>query len=356
MPAISNTIIKQKSRAKQRAQLGDDEYKRIEAEKRRERRNKTKKQQTLNPAVPSTKKIYTIDDIYKLKTDQAVAKGRTIKRKTVEEQYNNINKLHKLIFSNDMENLDFLKDIDSVLKFIDTQDKWAVSSKNKIIQSISSILSVLPEYKTEYKIYSDISTGNSKKYVEDKGDIVDDENYIKWDELKDLYKTVENPFDKALISIYTLQPPRRVKDTNLLTITHNTTGLNPELNYILLDSNNKPIKLIYNNYKTQSVYGVQIFDIPSKLSKILQEYIAEYQLVDGSPLFANNKGKYYTNFSEVISKTFKKYIDKPVNANILRHSYIIDYLSIKRTPNQKKAVAIAMAHSVSIQSMYDRMP
>lgn len=371
--AIGNTEIKRKSRAKQRTELGDEEYKRIEAQQRKERRKKqkerTQQEQPLNPAVPSKKKtytmynqptrptatVYTIDDIHQLKLDQAVAKGRTIKRATVEEQYNNIIKLHKLMFNDDMKNLDFLKD-NNVLKFINIHDKWSTSSKNKIIQSISSVLSVLPEYKNEYKIYSDISTGNSKQYVQDKGDIINVENYIQWNDLKDLHKKPTDLFDKSIISIYTLQPPRRVKDIQLMTITHSSDGLEDGLNYILLDGDNKPIKLIYQNYKTASVYGVQTFDIPSKLSKILQEYISSKELKDNEPLFANRQKTYYKNFGEIITKTFKKYIDTPISVNILRHSFIISFLSVKRTINQKKAVAIAMAHSIEMQSMYDRMP
>ena len=372
MSVKSNTEIKRKSRAKQRTELGETEYKRIEAEQRKQRRQKQKEnqqQQSLNPAVPSKKKtyqpynqptrttatVYTIDDIYQLKSDQAKDNNRTIKRATVEEQYSNIMKLHKMMFHDEMKNMEFLRDTNNVFNFINTNDKWKTASKNKKIQSISSVLSVLPEYKNEYKIYSDISTGNSKKYIEDKGDIVNTEDFIKWDELKDLYKKVENPFDKSLISIFTLLPPRRVKDCQLLTIIHDTTNLNPELNYIVLDGV-KPINFVYNNYKTSSVYGVQTFDIPAKLSKILQEYIEDFQLKDGSPLFPNNKGKYYLNFGEIITKTFKKYIDTPISVNILRHSFIISFLSVKRTINQKKAVAIAMAHSIEMQSMYDRMP
>ena len=133
-------------------------------------------------------------------------------------------------------------------------------------------------------------------------------------------------------------------------------NLKPDLNYVLLDGV-KPVKVIYQNYKTQSVYGVQTFDIPKKLSFILQKYIAEYNLVDGNPLFANNQKTYFKNFGEIISKTFKKYIsDKPVSANVLRHSYIIQFLrSAKRTPNERKKIADLMAHSIEMQSMYDRV-
>jgi hypothetical protein len=371
--AIGNTEIKRKSRAKLRAELGDEEYKRIEAQQRKERRKKqkerTQQEQPLNPAVPSKKKtytmynqptrptatVYTIDDIHQLKLDQAVAKGRTIKRATVEEQYNNIIKLHKLMFNDDMKKMDFLRDTNNVFNFINTNDKWSTSSKNKIIQSISSVLSVLPEYKNEYKIYSDISTGNSKQYVQDKGDIINVENYIQWNDLKDLYKKPTDLFDKSLISIYTILPPRRVKDIQLMTITHSSDGLEDGLNYILLDGT-KPTQLIYQNYKTQSVYGVQTFDIPAKLSKILQEYINSKELKDGSPLFPNRQKTYYKNFGEIITKTFKKYIDTPISANVLRHSFIIDFMKIKRTPNERKKIADQMAHSIEMQSMYDRMP
>ena len=180
--------------------------------------------------------------------------------------------------------------------------------------------------------------------------------FIEWKELKNLWKQTDNLFDMSLIGLYTILPPRRVKDANLITITHSTANLNPELNYILLDGDNKPIKLIYQNYKTASVYGKQTIDIPAKLSKIIEKYIAEYGLLDNNPLFGNNQQKYYRNFGELITKTFKKYIETPISANTLRHSYIIAFLKKKkRTPNEKKLIADMMAHSVEMQSMYDRV-
>ena len=272
--SLSNTQSQRNFRARKRADMGDDAYKALQAAQRKQRRQNQQQRPTTAPApspaetpaipaVPSQKKTYvmynqptpiptqnhTIDDIYKLKTDQAAANGRTIKRATVDEQYKNILKLHKKLFNSGMLNMDFLRDTAKVLNYINSNESWKQSSKNKMIQSISSILSVIPGLKKEYKIYSDVSTKNSKEHVGKAGDIINVEQFVDFKELKSLWKKTDNLFDMSLIGLYTILPPRRVKDANLITITHSTANLNPELNYILLDGDNKPIKLIYQNIK-----------------------------------------------------------------------------------------------------------
>ena len=365
--------------ARKRAAMGDVAYKALQAAQRQARRQRQNRPATAssllannpaNPAVPGVKKTYvmyrpvsslsandpatfTLDDIYKLKSEQSALKNKTIKLESVKSQYNNILLLHKKLFNSDMINFDFLKNTQKVLTFISTLP-LKQSSKDKSIQAISSILSVIPGFKQEYKFYSDITTASSKTAAKVAGDIKHIENYPEWSEIRPIYKKANDIYDMAVMAIYTMIPPRRAQDIALLTITHSNDNLNHSINQIILNDDGLPTELIFNTYKTMSTYKIQHFYIPKKLSVVLQHYIAKHQLVDGDPLFPTNQNKYYKNFGEVVSNVFSKYTDKKITINTLRHSYIIKFLSVQRTPNEKYALGYKMAHSPKMQSMYDR--
>ena len=363
--------------ARKRAEMGDVAYKALQAAQRQARRQRQNRPATAptpaaepaaNPAVPGVKKTYvmysslkandpatlTLDDIYKLKSEQSALKNKTIKLVSVKSQYNNILLLHKKLFNSDMINFDFLKDTNKVLTFISTLP-LKQSSKDKSIQAISSILSVIPGFKKEYKIYSDITTASSKTAAKVAGDIKHIENYPEWSEIRPIYKAANDIYDMAVMAIYTMIPPRRAQDIALLTLTHSNDNLNHSINQIILNNDGLPTELIFNTYKTMSTYKIQHFYIPKKLGVVLQHYIAKHQLVDGDPLFPTNQNKYYKNFGEVVSNVFSKYTDKKITINTLRHSYIINFLKKKRTPNEKNDLAYSMAHSPKMQSMYDRI-
>ena len=213
MPAKTNAQVQREFQSRKRADMGEVAYKALQAAQRKQRRSNQQQRPTTapapapapaeTPAVPAVqgvKKSYTmynktaptpatltLDDIYKLKSEQSVAKNKTIKLATVAEQYKNILNLHKKIFNSEFVSFEFLKDTNQVLNFINSNESWKQSTKDKNIQSISSILSVVPGFKKEYKIYSDISTKNSKDYVERAGDIVNVEQFVDWDEVKNLW-------------------------------------------------------------------------------------------------------------------------------------------------------------------------
>ena len=56
------------------------------------------------------------------------------------------------------------------------------------------------------------------------------------------------PEHRALIALYTLIPPRRIQDMQLLTITNTEVNTNPNLNYLVV-KRGIPTKLIFNEYK-----------------------------------------------------------------------------------------------------------
>ena len=90
-----------------------------------------------------------------------------------------------------------------------------------------------------------------------------------------------------------------------------------------------------------------------ELASILQDHIKSIKI--GSPVFGPAKGGYYSNFSQVITAKFKKYTGRALTANLLRHSFITDFLSKKRTTAEKKETALQMGHNIGSQGQYLRI-
>ena len=157
---------------------------------------------------------------------------------------------------------------------------------------------------------------------------------------------------EAIIKFYTLQPPRRAQDVGNITIgpTEDKTK-----NELILNERNIPDYIIYNNYKTVSAYGVQKLKIPRLLGYILQEYIKQMKLKPGMPLFPTREGKFYKNFSEPIAYVFKEQTGHKLSVDLLRHSFISDFLKSNPSKARMKTIAGKMAHSINTQLNYNRV-
>jgi hypothetical protein len=57
--------------------------------------------------------------------------------------------------------------------------------------------------------------------------------------------------------------------------------------------------------------------------------------------------------SNFIRRTFKKYTDKSVGINLIRHAYITEYFPTLKTIKDKKEVARRMMHSKNTQELYN---
>ena len=95
------------------------------------------------------------------------------------------------------------------------------------------------------------------------------------------------------------------------------------------------------------------------LSETLQDILAKHKqkagLKNGDPLFGTSSNGYYVNFSETVSKTFKTYTKKNVTVNLLRHLYISNFLTGKKSGTEKQKLAKLMGNSVAMQAQYDRI-
>jgi hypothetical protein len=337
------------------AELGATEYKRQEAEKRKKRRDA----KTTKPSMLGSMESF-VDQIYKRKIAFLADKAQpiTVKRETVSANITRIYNLYKRLEDTEEEppNLTFLNDTGRVIKFI-TKNYGTPQSRVSQINSITSILSVMDSFTKEYEIYTKFSKVAVDKINDESKDNLlskkEADNILPWVALKVLHEKVNNLRERAIVAIYTLLPPRRIEDIALLTLDGGDDVGALKNSIVIKDG--FPVSLIYRKYKTDKTYGETKINIPYELQLILIDYIQAEGLEIGNPLFETATGGYYMNFSEFVGKVFKKYTSKNISVNLLRHSFISNFLKVKRSQREKEIVGQQMGHSVGTQSKYDRV-
>lgn len=158
-----------------------------------------------------------------------------------------------------------------------------------------------------------------------------------------------------MVSLYSLQPARRVEFTQYLKLVYNDKNLPNGFNYLIVDKKTKnPKKFILKKYKTFSDYGAAELKIVHKgLKQILKTYIKDIE--EGELLFPNKTGKPYKSFSGEISDAFFKASGKKIGVDILRHIWISEFLSKTRTIEEKQRFAKLMGHDKITAEFYLRV-
>jgi len=152
------------------------------------------------------------------------------------------------------------------------------------------------------------------------------------DEVKGLKKVTEDQYNRLLnaviLSLYTLQPPRRNKDYTEMMISRGIPETT-EKNYLEIDG--KSWRWIFNNYKTQKKYKQVVADVPDDLKAILEVYIKFHpdakllkkKTFDPVPFLVHYDGK-AINSSTEMTRILNKIFGKKVGVSMLRASYLTD--------------------------------
>lgn len=178
-------------------------------------------------------------------------------------------------------------------------------------------------------------------------------NYVDWTVIIKIYNKVrnnrylsqENYKDYLILSLYIrFGAVRRVADFYKMDVANDIVNNDNTKNYYVNAS--KPI-FIFNAYKTTKLYGTQTFNVPKSLNNIIQEYIQKYNVI-GSLLNMTEAG-----LKARLKLIFKRYIDKNIGVNVLRHSFIsfkmnTEYLK----PKEREILASKMGHRKNMQDDY----
>lgn len=150
------------------------------------------------------------------------------------------------------------------------------------------------------------------------------------DEISGLKKVSEEQYNRLLnaviLSLYTLQPPRRNKDYTDMMI---CMGQHEDETKNYLDIKNW--KWIFNNYKTKKKYKQQVEEVPADLKAILEVYIKFHpeakmlkkKVFDPVPFLVHFDGK-PINTSTEMTRILNKIFGKKVGVSMLRASYLTD--------------------------------
>ena len=305
-----------------------------------------------------------IEDLKDLLESQ---KDKRRSEKTIKMYISNINKLYKILGNEDeMEDLDWLTDVEKITDIL--SDKHFTTLRNYLNSIIVSLQ--VTEYPEELiKEYQSIRDEFNDKYIKENSTGVisakQEENFATMDEIngvikemkeeidsKKLFRKDITPKEKALVQMYIIiniltQYPFRndlagmklikKKPFNNLSIDEKKKN-----NYLLQDGNK--FYFILNEYKTQAKYGEKkILVEKNNLPSLLRKYIP---LLDSEYLFVSSTGKPISrnSLTQVLSKTFEKYLGKKISTTLLRKIYMSSKYDPKINKEMEKDAEI-MGHS-----------
>ena len=291
-----------------------------------------------------------------------------VTEKSVAQYLTRTKRVHKLMFDKPMEDVEWLKDVDAVMKFVLEGGHWKTNqSRATIVNSITSFLrnsKDLPKdmqdvYKKYSKYNSQLANNNQKAKKTNRMSGKESEVMLPFDEILEKTKDVKSLEDRALVSVYTLLPPRRIDDYRLMKVFVKKKGrVIPEddHNYLVLNTKRTPQEFAFNKYKTSKHYGQQRIKIPNDLKDILKAYTDKGK-ANNSCLFSQANGECLSQpgFTSKVRNTFKKYTGKPLTVNSLRHSFISSLDQNSMSIADREEIARKMAHSVGEQMQYNKL-
>ena len=269
------------------------------------------------------------------------------------------------------KNLKFLDDITSINNQL---EKYKLNTKKIYLISIVSVLNVYKNvnkknmklYQKYYKMMKDMAD-EIKKIPTNEMSENQKKNWMSWNELLDLYKTIKSrvlTYDKldkltelqynhllkyVVLSLYILMEPRRNEYKNTYLIKKYDDKLSDNYNYISLDDK----EFIFNQFKTKKKYGQQIIKFNNDLYDVIKLYLKFHPLNKNDNSYNIPFLVYYDGkpFKDVNSITrILSSVHDGLGSSLIRHIYLsYKYNDVNK---EKEDTALKMAHSIETQNNY----
>jgi hypothetical protein len=326
----------------------------------------------------------------KLKSD--IMNFRAVSAGSLNAYTRNINLLSKQITGEDYKNLDFLNKINDVKKFLETNKP---STKKTRIASILVALRMYPDKEELYKKYSTYLDEVAEKYYKDleekKKTLKESENWLSKKDLIKVYNSYARDVknlglnkktkialnnkerktlqDYLIISLYTLIPPRRVRDFALMTVINKSDfdELSDEKknsnNYLVIESKTKKFFNIgdykSNNQLVRKNKGVYTSTVPKKLNTVINIWWKFNKNNDKDFLLYNNRGRKLTSngLTKHLQRIFSITGKKHISSSMLRHieatenEKLQEYRKVKK---EAEKIADDFGHSLKENENYVR--
>lgn len=267
-----------------------------------------------------------------------------------------------------LRSLTFLNNVSEIMEKL---KDYAPNTKRNYIISICSCLSALKKDKTKvYKTYfEDLKNMNFKLKKEESQNTksaTQQKNWQEWNDIENKYNELKNKVDEfkdeenitksqyntllkfIVLSLYTLQPPRRNEYLNMKIVKKYDKDLPSNTNYLSYDDS----EFVFNKYKTAKTEGQVKIPISKELMDNIKIFIKLRKLKSDSeePLIANYDGEAFTaknTITMILNSIFKP---KKISSSLIRHIYLSHKYGHK-TEEQKRD-AKEMGHSVSMARDY----
>ena len=311
-------------------------------------------------------------------TNLVNSKHEAVSKQSLVDYINNIKIVHKAVTGEktfDCSDFEWAKDVDAVKTAIDKMDVKP-STKTKRFTSMLSILERLDGFAHVAKQYRSLQNSNQKVVDETRGQnlktIRESNNWLDWKTIVNFNDPNWDDEDRLLHSLYTCIPPRRLEYGSLRLSRHksvpDTIKLDKAFNYIVTNENDKPIAIILNRYKTDKKYGTYTVNLLSKDQKpnfvyskirtLAKRLIVKQNIIHNDPIFPTRAGSSYKNFGQRVNQVFAK-SGKNISCDILRHSFITDFLSKNSfktlSDNTLKLISKSLGHSPQMFITYRKI-
>lgn len=262
---------------------------------------------------------------------------------------NNLKQFMRISECNDLEKC--LKEHNKIIDFIENgqkKNKSGLYSNNTKAGLYQTILYLIDTFglkidKTPYKDKWLLCKATNNEKVK-----IDNETLKvpTWNEylqrVKDSYG--DNSMEYLLINMYKETPMR---DDMQLLLTDGKIELNNDLNYLVMPTKKtSKIKLVINKYKTGETYGKYEKDLSLAVSRMINKYIKENNILIGDYLFGNKKlTGLVSNINKTIGYDGEQY--KATGINFIRKIAIAN--GNTDTPENQLNLAKSMGHSTETQ-------
>ena len=238
----------------------------------------------------------------------------------------------------------------SLLSWLDT--KAIGNSAQKVY--LSAVKNSNPEAfpKALQDKLNELYTAQNKQDMEQKLTEKQEKNFLKWEDLMAVQKTLAEKSKGALswkqflvVSLYTLNPPVRADYGEVEVHTRRSkTRTGNELIW-----NTKPV-FVFRKYKTAKTYGTVELPIEAPLVEVIRQW---FEVLGGVPKYLLGETASNPNtFAVFVADTFRRYTGKDIGVSLLRHSFITHIYPSLRSRERKDAMARRMLHSTDRQELY----
>lgn len=237
----------------------------------------------------------------------------------------------KLTILNDnkpIKNINYLYDIDNINKKI---NHLKPNTRRSYIIAIVSLLACMNKNtktpKKVKKLYEEYTKlmDNYNNDLKDQSKITDTTKIISNNDINKIYEKLKENKDKTkrayqdylILSLYTLLPPKRNLDYQLMKyIKKYNDNLSNDYNYY--DGNT----FYFNNYKTKGTYKQQTTDVPEELQEIINHHIKNNNINENDFILRDFNKETEIKGNNGMTLILNRIFGGKVGASMLRRSYL----------------------------------